>query len=92
MRIQLSSSRTDYKSGRTGIVSFGDHSGRIKEIGNDPYGQWSCQILDGKNNIDMLIISVYQCCKRPTNKIGGIAFHQQQIQSIDKGREELDPR
>ena len=61
------SSATVYKPCGTGIVSFGDHSGRIKEIGNDPYGQWSYQILDGENNIDMLIISVYQCCKRPSN-------------------------
>ena len=69
-------SATDYKPSGMGIVSFGDHSGRIKETGNNSYGRWSYQIIDGKNNIDMLIISVYQCCKRPTNKIGGTAFHQ----------------
>ena len=81
-----------YKPGGTGIASFGDHAGRIKAIEKYPYGRWSYHIPDGKNNIDVLIISVYQCCARPTTKIGGTAFHQQQIQFIDEGREELDPR
>ena len=84
-------SATDYKPGGTGIVSFGDHSGRIKETGNDRYNRWLYQIIDGKNNIDMLIISIYQCCKIPTNKLGSTAFHQQKIQFIDEGREDLDP-
>ena len=61
-------------------------------VGNDIYGRWSYQILDGKNGIDLLIVSIYQCCSHPTNTLGGSAHNQQQIQFIDEGPEDTDPR
>ena len=81
----------DYKPGGTGVVTVGRHSGRVKSSGNNIYGRWSYQILDGKNGIDLLIVSIYQCCSHPTSILGGSAYNQQQIQFIDEGREDTDP-
>ena len=49
------------------------------------------QLLDGKGNTDILIISIYQCCKKPTNEIGMTAFHQQQLMLSELDRKDLDP-
>mmetsp|Transcript_8770 Transcript_8770/g.16930 ORF Transcript_8770/g.16930 Transcript_8770/m.16930 type:complete len:139 (-) Transcript_8770:649-1065(-) len=82
----------DYKPGGTGVVTVGSHSGRVKSSGNDIYGRWSYQILDGKNGINILIVSFNQCCSNPTNILGGSAYNQQQIQFINEGRENTDAR
>ena len=37
----------DYKSGGTGIVSFGKAATRVKQSGTDRMGRWSYQLLSG---------------------------------------------
>ena len=82
----------NYKPGGNGIITFGGHAGRIKTSGTDLLGQWSYQILDGKGNREILIMSIYQCCKTPTNKVGITAHHQQQTQLSMMNRHDTDPR
>ena len=67
----------NYKPGGNGIITFGGHAGRIKASGTDPLGRWSYQLLDGKGNREILIMSIYQCCMHSTNKVGIAAYHQQ---------------
>ena len=67
------------KPGGTSVITFGKTAGRVKEQGTDPFRRWTYQLLDGKGDTDILIISVYQCCKKTTKEIGMTAFHQQQL-------------
>ena len=55
-------------------------------------GRWSYQLLDGKGNREILIMSIYQCCTNPTNKVGIVAYHQQQTQLSMMNRQDTDPR
>ena len=82
----------NYKPGGTGIITFGGHAGRIKSSGTDALGRWSYQLLDGKGNKEILIMSIYQCCTNPTNKVGIAAYHQQQTQLSMMNRQDTDPR
>ena len=72
-------STNDFKPGGTGIVTFGKTATRIIQSGRDELGRWSWIILKAKGLHEILIITVYQCCKLPTNKHGNTAYHQQQI-------------
>ena len=72
-------STNDFKPGGTGIVTFGKTATRILQSGRDDLGRWSWIILKAKGLHEILIITVYQCCKLPTNKQGNTAYHQQQI-------------
>ena len=49
-------------------------------------------LLNGKGDKEILIISIYQCCKSPTNLIGNTAYHQQQTLLSEKNRKDIDPR
>ena len=73
---------SEFKPGGTSIITFGKTAGRVKEQG---------KVLDGKGDTDILIISVYQCCKQPTKEIGMTAFHQQQMLLSELDRKDLDP-
>ena len=85
-------SANDYKPGGTGIATFGAIAGNIKESGYDEMGRWSYQIFDSQKKIDIMVISIYQCCLNPTNKIGTAAYHQQQIILLDQDRPDTNPR
>ena len=73
---------SEFKPGGTSVITFGKTAGRVKEQG---------KVLDGKGDTDILIISVYQCCKQPTKEIGMTAFHQQQMLLSELDRKDLDP-
>ena len=81
-----------FKSGGTGIITFGKTAGRVKEQGADELGRWTFQLLDGKGDKDILIVSIYQCCKNPTNKNGITAYHQQRLMLSEMDRQDTDPR
>ena len=81
-----------FKPGGTGIVTFGKTGGRVKEQGADDLGRWTYQLLDGKGDKDILIVSVYQCCKNPTNTMGITAYHQQRLMLSELDRQDMDPR
>ena len=73
-------------------MTFGATSGNIKQSGNDKLGRWSYQMFDSQKKIDIMVISIYQCCISPTNKIGTAAYHQQQIMLLDQDRTDTNPR
>ena len=47
----------DFKPGGTAIISMGKTAGRVKKSGIDKMGRWTYQLLDGKGNKDILIVS-----------------------------------
>jgi len=81
-----------FKPGGTAIVTMGRSAGRVKKSGIDTMGRWTYQLLDGKGGKDILIVSVYQCCKQPTNSKGITAYHQQEIILSETNRVDRDPR
>ena len=85
-------SENDYKLGGTGIASFGAIAGNIKQSGNNEMGRWSYQIFDSQKKIDIIVISIYQCCISPTNKIETAAYHQQQIMLLGQDRTDTNPK
>ena len=85
-------SANDYKPDGTGIVTFGSIAGNIKQSGNDKLGRWSYQIFNSQKKIDIMITIIYQCCISPTNKIGTVAYHQQQIMLLGQDRTDTNPR
>ena len=84
--------KSTFKPGGTAIVSMGKSAGRVKKSGIDAMGRWTYQLLDGKGGKDILIVSVYQCCKQPTNPNGVTAYHQQEIMLSETNRVDRDPR
>ena len=85
-------STSTYKPGGTSLIAFGHHTGRLKAKGRDTMGRWSYMLLDAKGDRDVLILSIYQCCVKPTNADGKAAFHQQQKMFLREGRNDLNPR
>ena len=85
-------STNEYKAGGTSIVTFGNTAGRVKKHGEDKLGRWCWQILEGSKNRDIIVVSVYQCCKNPTNKHGSTAYHQQEAILSEMNREDTNPR
>ena len=83
---------SEFKPGGTAIISTGKSASRVKKSGTDKLGRWTYQILDGQGNKDVLIISVYQCCKRPTNPNGATSYHQQEVLLSEMDRTDTDPR
>ena len=63
----------DYKPGGTAIVAFGKTTRRVIQHGIDDLGRWSWMAFEGEDNKVILIISNYQCCKKPTNPQGKTA-------------------
>ena len=71
---------SDWKPGGTRIVSFGSVSGRIKKWGFDSMGQWTYQLFQGGDNVHLVIFSIYNCCKTPSNKkVTKTAHYQQEL-------------
>ncbi|OEU05830.1 hypothetical protein FRACYDRAFT_257959 [Fragilariopsis cylindrus CCMP1102] len=83
---------SNFKPGGTAIISMGKNGGRVKKSGIDKLGRWTYQLLDGQGSKDVLIVSIYQCCKQPTNPQGTTAYHQQQVLLSEMDRNDLDPR
>ena len=83
---------TDYKPGGTGIVNFDRTASRVKRQGTDDMGRWAYTLLDGKGDKDVLIMSIYQVCKDPTNPSGITAYHQQEMMLGEKDRQDKNPR
>jgi hypothetical protein len=81
-----------YKPGGTAIISRGKTAGRVKKSGSDKLGRWTYQLLDGQGDKDILIVCVYQCCKRPTNPGGHTAYHQQEVLLSERDSTDRDPR
>jgi hypothetical protein len=84
--------KSAFKPGGTAIVAMGKTAGRVKKSGMDSMGRWTYQLLDGKGGKDILIVSIYQCCKQPTNPNGITAYHQQEIMLSETNRVDRDPR
>ena len=81
-----------FKPGGTSIVTRGKSSSRVKETGTDNLGRWCYQVLDGKGDRDVLLVSIYQSCKT-SNKDGILtAHHQQKMLLGEMGRKDIDPR
>ena len=47
---------------------------------------------EGEANIVVLVVSIYQCCKLPTNKTGITSYHQQQTILSERNKVDHDPR
>ena len=67
---------SEYKPGGTGIVAFGKTARRVIQQGMDTLGRWSWMAFEGEDNKVILVMSIYQSCKNPTNPQGKTAFHQ----------------
>ena len=94
-KLEVSSSElttiTPYKPGGTGILAINNTCGRICQQGSDRYGRWSWMRLQSKDQKIILLITAYQPCKHPTNKIGITAFHQQEAAFKNERRQTHDP-
>ena len=88
----ISPKKSTFKPGGTALVIFGSIADRIKDHGYDPLGRWCWVNLQGKDNKEILIINIYQCCTHPTNAHGCTAFHQQRIQLSSMNRPDTNPR
>ena len=49
------------------MVASGKTSRRKIQQGIDDLGRWSWMVFKGEDNKVILIMSIYQCCKNPTN-------------------------
>ena len=65
--------------GGTGIIALDHTVGRIrpKGTGGDEMGRWTYVHLQRAEGRILTIITIYQVCQTPTNKLGGTAWHQQ---------------
>lgn len=79
----------EYKPGGTGICINGKAASRIEKSHNDEYSRWSYQVLDGKGKKEVLIISVYQCCKF---KVPNTAYQQEMKMHTLDDKKKIDPR
>ena len=46
----------------------------------------------GENNKVILILSIYLCCKNPTNPQGKTAYHKQETMLSERDRDDCDQR
>ena len=68
-------SPSNFKPGGTAIVAFSRSASRVKKTGMDPLGRWTYVILSAQGNKEILLISIYQCCPKPSNAVGNTAYH-----------------
>ena len=54
----------NYKPGGTAMVAFGKTARRVIHQGIDNLGRRSWTAFEGEDNKVILIISIYQCCKK----------------------------
>lgn len=82
-----------YKPGGTGIQILGPLASSLTPAGRggDTLGRWCYVSIRRRHFPPLTVISVYQVCPRPTNRVGNTAYHQQdRILQLD-GRD-LHPR
>ena len=83
---------SDYKLGGTAVVAFGKTASRVIQQVIDNLSRWSWMTFEGEDNKVILVMSIYQCCKSPTNSQGKTAYHQQETMILEKNRNNCDPR
>ena len=83
---------SEYKPGDTAVVAFGKIARRVIQQGVDDLGRWSWMAFEMEDNKLILIISIYQCCKSPTNSQGKKAYHQEETMLSERNRSDCDPR
>ena len=83
---------SDFKPGWTGIITRGSSADRIKRQGYDKLGRWTWQLLNGEGSREVLVISVYQCCRQSNLNARNTASRQQQIHLSEDNRADIDPR
>ena len=71
------------------MCTNGRTASRVKKSDNDKFGRWSYQLLDGKGKKEVLIISIYQCCK---SEGPNTAYQQQKIMHSENNLLNTDPR
>ena len=64
---------------------------RLFSKGTDPLGRWSFCKYSGRHGKLISVITVYQVCVRPTNKVGNTAYHQQVAQIALENMEQNIP-
>jgi len=80
--------------GGTGLIALQDTIGRIqpKGSGGDTMGRWTYLHLRLSDGRTLTVISIYQVCQTPTNKLGGTAWHQQRRALDLQYRQDEHPR
>jgi hypothetical protein len=96
VKIELGSSAytsvTNYKPGGSALVAQGDITGRIYFHDSNKYGRWSHMHTKGAHGKMIVFITAYQVCKKPTNRTGTTAYHQQQAAFVTEQRPNTEPR
>ena len=82
----------DSKPGGTAVVAFGKTVRRVIKQGTDDLGRWTWMALEGADNTVILVMSIYQSCRNPTNPQGRTAHHQQEVLLSERNRTDTDPR
>ena len=75
---------SDYKPGGTAVAAFGKTARRVIQQRIDNLGRWSWMAFEGEDNKVILVMSICQCCKSPTNPQGKTAYHQQETMLSEK--------
>ena len=84
-------SDSDFKAEGTGIVTRASCSTRVKKEERDKLGRWTYQILDGKGERNVLIMSVYQWCTFKNKNENIPAVKLQQLLLNKMNRKDIDP-
>ena len=83
---------SEYKPGGTAVVAFGKTVRRVIQQGIDDPDRWSWMAFEGEDNRVILIMSIYQGCKNPTNPQGKTSFRQQETMLSEMNRNDCDLR
>ena len=62
------------------------------DLFSDDLGRWSWMAFEGKDNKEILIMSIYQCCKNQINPLRKTTYHQQETWLSERNRNDCDPR
>ena len=97
LRMAMSSSLqkvgdSPFKMGGTVTGTNGCWSGRLSRQGQDKLGRWSFMSLLGKNNIEVMFITVYVPRKPSTSGGGSTIYKQMEADLLQKKAQILDPR
>ena len=88
----LVTSASEFKAGGTGLVTFGRLAPRIKESRTDRLGRWCYQVMEERGR-EVLLVNVYQVCKKLMSVDGKLTTAQQQRIMLSKeNRDNRDPQ
>ena len=73
------------------MIAFDKTARRVIKQGYNEIGQWSWMVFEGEKNKVILVMSIYQRCKNPTNPTGKAAYHQQETMLLKRNRTDCDP-